>query len=92
MNSFSFGFRKLHQAHLAIVSGILWVLLFVLIGRFALVGREVVLANRFGTGALVDGYLFITNLITWPASVWFAVLTVVLVPELLRVLIRAPLS
>lgn len=38
------------------------------------------IAWRYGVSATSDAYLFVLNLANWPVSVWFSVLTVMLVP------------
>jgi len=77
--------HKLHGAHLAVIGGAAWIFLFALIARAAAVGREMIIALNYGTGPIADGYLFAINLMTWPVSVWFGVLSVVLVPALAAV-------
>jgi peptidoglycan biosynthesis protein MviN/MurJ (putative lipid II flippase) len=72
--------RAFHPDHLAIVRGMAWVTLFVMLGKLSGAGKEMVLAWRYGVGPEVDGYLFVLNLVTWPLGLWFSVLTVVLVP------------
>jgi putative peptidoglycan lipid II flippase len=75
--------RRLAEAdsqHRRIASGFLWVSMFVLVGRLAGAAKEMAIAWRYGVSATVDAYVFLYNLITWPVSVWFSVLTVVLVP------------
>jgi putative peptidoglycan lipid II flippase len=61
-----------------------WVLLFLVAGRLAGAAREIAIAARYGTGAVVDAYLFVFNLVTWPVAVWLSILTVVLVPAVAR--------
>jgi peptidoglycan biosynthesis protein MviN/MurJ (putative lipid II flippase) len=43
------------------------------------------IAYRYGVSDEVDAYLFIYNLISWPISVWSAILTIVLVPLAARI-------
>lgn len=66
--------------HRRIAAGMAWVLLFALIGKAAGAAKEVAIAWRFGVSEVVDGYVFIYNLVTWPVAVWFGILTAVLVP------------
>ena len=77
--------RDAHPDHHAIARGMAWVALFVLLGSVARAAREVAIAYRYGVGAEVDAYLFVFNLVNWPVSVWFSVLTVVLVPLSTRI-------
>ena len=62
-----------------------WVALFALLGKLAGAAKEMAIAYRYGLGVEVDAYLFVFNLINWPVSVWFSVLTVVLVPLAARI-------
>jgi peptidoglycan biosynthesis protein MviN/MurJ (putative lipid II flippase) len=61
-----------------------WVFLFLVLGRLAGAAREIAIAARYGTGPVVDAYLFVFNLVTWPVAVWLSILTVVLVPAVAR--------
>lgn len=74
----------LHHAHWSIARGMAWTLLFVVIGRLVGAGREMAIAARYGAGEAVDAYLFVFNLLSWPFAVWFSVLSVVLVPTVMR--------
>lgn len=69
-----------HPDHHAIVRGLVWVALFVFLGKLVGAAKEMVIAYRYGVSDQVDAYLFTFNLISWPVSVWFSILTVVLVP------------
>lgn len=66
--------------HRQIALGFLWVSLFVFIGKLAGAAKEMTIAWRYGVSATVDAYVFVFNLVSWPVSVWFGVLTVVLLP------------
>lgn len=77
--------RNAHPDHSAIARGMAWVALFVLLSSIARATKEVTIAYRYGVSAEVDAYLFIFNLVSWPVSVWFSVLTVVLVPLVARI-------
>jgi peptidoglycan biosynthesis protein MviN/MurJ (putative lipid II flippase) len=72
--------RDAHPEHHAIAQGMAWVGAFVLIGKSIGAAKEVAIAYRYGVSAEVDAYVFIFNLVNWPVSVWFSVLTIVLVP------------
>jgi peptidoglycan biosynthesis protein MviN/MurJ (putative lipid II flippase) len=74
-----------HPDHHAIVRGMAWVALFVFLGKLASAAKEMVIAYRYGVSDEVDAYLFIFNLISWPVSVWFSILTIVLVPLAARI-------
>ena len=66
------------------MKGMVWVTLFVLIGKIMGAAKEMAVAYRFGISAEVDAYLFVFNFVSWPVGVWFSVLTVVLVPLVAR--------
>jgi putative peptidoglycan lipid II flippase len=82
--------RNLNPDHHAIFRGIVWVALFVFIGKLAGAAKEMAIAYRYGVSNDVDAYLFIFNLISWPVSVWFSILTYVLVPLAARIRDNAP--
>lgn len=80
--------ERLHHAHPdhhAIVRGMAWVALFVFVGKLAGAAKEMVVAYRYGVSEEVDAYLFVLNLVSWPVSIWFSVLMVVLVPLAARI-------
>ena len=66
--------------HRRIFIGFLWVSLFVFVGKLAGAAKEMAIAWRYGVSETVDAYVFVFNLVNLPVSVWFSVLTVVLVP------------
>ncbi len=70
--------------HRQIALGFLWVGLFVFIGKLAGAAKEMTIAWRYGVSATVDAYVFIFNVVNWPVSIWFSILTVVLVPLVAR--------
>lgn len=74
-----------HPDHHAIAKGMVWVALFVFLGKLAGAAKEMAVAYRYGVGEEVDAYLFVLNLVSWPVGVWFSVLTVVLVPLAARI-------
>lgn len=84
--------RNAQTDHHAIAQGMVWVALFVLLTSLARAAREMAIAYRYGLGAEVDAYLFVFNLVSWPASVWFSILTVVLVPLAARVQQGSPVE
>jgi putative peptidoglycan lipid II flippase len=73
--------RKAHPDHHAIAKGMALGALFVFVSKLAGAGKEMAVAWRYGVSDVVDAYLFIFNLVTWPVAVWFSVLIVVLVPH-----------
>lgn len=57
---------------------------FILIAKVAAAAKEMVVAWRFGTGPVVDAYLFVFNIIGVPIAIWYSVISVVLIPLLAR--------
>lgn len=60
------------------------VMLFVVLAKLVATFKEMVVAWRYGVSEVVDGYLLVFNLVSWPIGVWLSVLTVVLVPLVTR--------
>ena len=77
--------RNAHPSHYLIFKGMAWVSLFVFLGKVAGAAKEMAVASRFGVSEIVDAYLFIINLIYWPVSLWFSVLSIVLIPLAARI-------
>src|SRR5690349_23667919 len=73
-----------------IVTGFLWVALFVFIGKLAGAAKEMAIAWRYGISDTVDAYSFVFNLVTWPIPVWFGLLSAVLVPLVSRMRYETP--
>jgi len=70
--------------HQQIAVSFLWVSLFVFIGKIAGAAKEMVIAWRYGVSSTVDAYVFLFNIINWPVSIWFSVMSVVLIPTFVR--------
>jgi peptidoglycan biosynthesis protein MviN/MurJ (putative lipid II flippase) len=70
--------------HRRIAIGFFWVSLFVLVGKLAGAAKEMAIAWRYGVGPQVDAYVVVFNLVTWPVSIWLNILTIALVPALVR--------
>lgn len=70
----------LDPTHRKIAQGFILVSLFVFLGKLAGAAKEMTIAWRYGVSEKVDAYVFICNVITWPVSIWFSILTVVLIP------------
>lgn len=68
----------------AIVRGMLWVGLFVFAAKLVVAVKELLVAWRYGTAEVLEGYLLLFNLLSWPLSVVSAVMIYVLVPWLAR--------
>lgn len=87
---FASRWRRSDEAHRTILLGMGSVVAFAVIGKLAGVGKEIAVAWRYGVGPEVDAYLFVFNLVNWPLSIWFGVLTVVLIPMAARIRHEAP--
>jgi putative peptidoglycan lipid II flippase len=57
---------------------------FLLLAKLAAAAKEMVVAWRYGTGPVVDAYLFVFNIVGVPIAIWYSVLSVVLIPLLAR--------
>lgn len=90
INAVGARFKGFHPDHKEIFKGMAWVSLFVVLAKVAGAAKEMAVAYQFGVSAEVDAYLFVFNFINWPVGVWFAVLTVVLVPLAARIQQEAP--
>lgn len=82
--------RAAHAGNKAAIRGMVWLTFFVLVAKGVAALKEVAVAYRFGTSAMLEGYLLVFNLATWPASVSMSVMHFVLVPALVRVQHAAP--
>ncbi len=76
--------------HRKIAQGFLWVSLFVFLSKLAGAAKEMTIAWRYGVSETVDAYVFVFNLVSWPVSIWFGILTVVLVPLAARLRSESP--
>lgn len=78
------------DANRSILGGLWTVAIFVVLAKGIGAGKEILVAYRYGTSGVVDGYLFVFNLAQWPASVFFSVVSFVLIPYLVRLRIESP--
>lgn len=79
--------QRLGQAHAtnkAIVRGMIWLGLFVLAAKGVAAAKEVAVAWRYGTSGVLEGYLLVFTLASWPISLFAAATRFVLVPTLVR--------
>ncbi|MCP9439541.1 MAG: hypothetical protein NHB36_06595, partial [Nitrospira sp.] len=74
--------RATHEANKSIVRSMFWLVLFVLAAKLVAAGKEMAVAYRYGTSATVEGYLFVFNLLSWPVSLLFSVMSAVFIPRL----------
>lgn len=74
----------------AILRGAGWVTIFLLGAKLIAAFKEILVAKYYGTGFLIDGYLFAFNVASWPLGVISHVAIFVLVPLLVRMQAEAP--
>jgi len=77
---------RLHPDHTRIARAALWLFVLTFIAKLAGAGREIAIAWRFGRGPEVDAYNLAIMLSLWLPLTIYSVMTVVLVPALLRVM------
>jgi len=75
-------FGQVHSDHKRIATGALWTGLFVLAAKICVAGREIAIAWRYGTSAVVDAYQLALTVTTWVPMLLVAAATAVLVPRL----------
>jgi putative peptidoglycan lipid II flippase len=68
----------------AILRGMLWIAVFLLLAKAIAAFKEVVVAYHYGTSAVVDGYLFIFNLAQWPVGIFDSASAIILIPYLVK--------
>jgi peptidoglycan biosynthesis protein MviN/MurJ (putative lipid II flippase) len=74
----------LRSDHGTILRDMTTVAFFLFLAKLAAAAKEMVVAWRYGTGTVVDAYLFVFNIVSVPVAVWYSVLSVVLIPLLAR--------
>ena len=72
--------RRFADPHRAIARDMGTVAVFLLVAKVAGALNEVAVARTFGTGPVVDAYLFVFNLISIPAALWYSVASIVVIP------------
>lgn len=81
---------KISSENKKILVGFVTVCFFLFIGRISGAVKEIAIANRFGVSATVDAYSFVFNLVTLPVSIWFSLLSAILIPLLAKIRHYAP--
>lgn len=81
---------RLSSENKKIMVGFFTVCFFLFIGRISGAVKEIAIANRFGVSATVDAYSFVFNLVTLPVSIWFSLLSAILIPLLAKIRHYAP--
>ncbi|VFR67019.1 UDP-glucose 4-epimerase [plant metagenome] len=78
-------YARLHPDHRRIASGAARVAIFLLLGKAAGAFKEMAVAYRYGVSDAVDAYQFTLTMATWLPVTAVGVLSVVLIPVLVRV-------
>ncbi len=78
LSSYRERWRSAHR----ITTGMIAVALFLLVAKAIAAGKEVVVAQAFGTSAALEGYLFVFTLYSVVGSIGYSVMFAVLVPLL----------
>lgn len=67
-----------------ILSGFLWVSLFLFLGKIAGAAKEMAVAWRYGVSPIVDAYVFVFNMLSWPGGILGGALLALLPPLFAR--------
>jgi putative peptidoglycan lipid II flippase len=76
--------RNVQLGYQRIAWGMICVATFVLAAKIMGAFKEMTIAWQYGVSDVVDGYLFVLNLVNWPISIWFSVISVVVIPLAVR--------
>ncbi len=68
----------------AILGGMTRITAFLTLAKLIAAGKEVLIAERYGTSSVIDGYLFVFNLAQWPVNIFSIVTAVVMIPYLVK--------
>lgn len=82
--------EPLAGAHRRLTRGLLLVILLGLLAKSAGALKEIIVAARYGTSGVLDGYLLVFELTFWMSGVLFAVATFVLTPLAVRLRVESP--
>ena len=67
-----------------VLRGIVSVGIYVLLAKLLTGIKEMVVAYYYGTGAILDGYLFAANILYWLGSLYYGTVSAVLIPLIVR--------
>lgn len=81
---------RLNADHRRIAAGAARVAFFLLLGKFAGAAKEMAVAYRYGVSDIVDAYQFTLTLASWLPVTLVGVLSVVLIPVLVRLRRQGP--
>ena len=85
MKTFAQRLSNLHSDHRRIARGAARVAFFLLLGKFAGAAKEMAVAYRYGVSNVTDAYQFTMTMANWLPVTIVGVLSVVLIPVLVRV-------
>lgn len=72
------------RQHKQILRGIAWVTLFVLAAKIVAILKEILVAQKYGTSAVLDGYLLAFSLASLPILLFYGVAGLVAIPVLVQ--------
>lgn len=78
--------------HHKIIFGFIWIGVFVLLGKLAGAAKEITIAWRYGVSETVDAYVLIFSIFNWAVSLWFCIISTVLIPLMVRIRTENQLS
>lgn len=90
LHSLAARLRRSSLEHKAIMHSMSCVAFFLLLAKLIAALKEMLVAYCYGTSHLVDGYLFTFNLTMWPVSVFYSLISFVLIPHLVRMRAESP--
>ncbi|MBV6306201.1 hypothetical protein KVP10_15010 [Candidimonas humi] len=90
MNTFIRRLSNLHSDHRRIAQGAARVAFFLLLGKAAGALKEMAVAYRYGVSSVVDAYQFTMTMANWLPVTLVGVLSVVLIPVLVRIRYQDP--
>lgn len=82
--------KKMQADYQRIIWGMICVTFFLIGAKIIGAVKEMAVAWQYGVSDVIDGYLFVFNLVNWPVSIWFSVISAVLIPLAVRARQDAP--
>ena len=75
--------ERLPKEHIRIFKALVTVAILVAMAKGVGAAKEMAVASRYGTGPIIDAYVFTLALVTWPVTAWVGVTTVTLIPTMI---------
>lgn len=75
--------ERLPKEHLRILKALLTVAMLMAVAKGVGAAKEMAVAFRYGTGPIVDAYVFSFALVTWPSTAWVGVTSITLIPTMI---------